>query len=515
MLDTDLLAQLRTLLSDLPSKLSLVQDSSRHEKEEELTGMLAEIASVSAHVEHIRSGKTSATPRFELHRDGAATGISFRGIPGGHEFTSLVLALLNSSGKGKLPDAGIQARIARLQGPVSLRTYVSLSCTNCPDVVQALNVMSLFHADFQHEMVDGDLVIEEVQALGLQGVPAVVHDGHLLHSGKADLASLLDTLESSLGTTQIAPESAQEFDVIVVGGGPAGSSAAIYSARKGLRTALVAGRIGGQVKDTRGIENLISVPYTEGPQLAADLHKHLSSYEVTILENRTVERITDHGTAKEVLLKGGERLSAPALIMATGAQWRELGVPGEKEHIGRGVAFCPHCDGPFYKGKPVAVVGGGNSGVEAAIDLAGICSHVTLFEFADALRADAVLVEKLRSLPNTTIHTSARSTKVVGDGTKVSALEWEDRTTGQAQVTALEGVFVQIGLSPQSQLVKELVAVNRIGEIVIDEKCRTNVPGIYAAGDVTTVPWKQIVISMGEGAKAALAAFEDRMRSGT
>lgn len=512
MLDTDLLAQLRTLLSDLPVRLSLVQDLSSHEKEEELAGMLSDIASTSPHVEHLRSGRTSAVPRFELHRDGSPTGISFRGIPGGHEFTSLVLALLNAAGRGKLPDAGIQARIARLQGPVRLSTYVSLSCTNCPEVVQALNLMTLHHPDFQHELVDGDLVIEEVQSLGLQGVPAVVRDGRLLHSGKAELAGLLETLEAALGSVPAEAVTVADYDVVVVGGGPAGSSAAIYSARKGLRTALVAGRIGGQVKDTKGIENLISVPYTEGPALAADLMQHLSAYDVTILENRTVEEVVN-GETKEVRLKGGEILRAPALIVATGAQWRQLGVPGEKEHIGRGVAFCPHCDGPFYKGKPVAVVGGGNSGVEAAIDLAGICSHVTLFEFADQMRADQVLIDKLKSLPNTTVHTGARTTKVVGDGSKVSALEWEDRASGEAKVTELEGVFVQIGLSPQSQVVKDLVEVNRVGEIVIDEKCRTSVPGIYAAGDVTTVPWKQIVISMGEGAKAALAAFEDRMRS--
>lgn len=512
MLDADLLEQLRTLLSELPVRLSLVQDLSDHEKEEELSGMLAAIASTSGHVEHVRSERTSAVPRFELHRDGAPTGISFRGIPGGHEFTSLVLALLNAAGKGKLPDAGIQARIGRLQGPVRLSTYVSLSCTNCPEVVQALNLMALFHADFRHEMVEGDLVIEEVQALGLQGVPAVVHKGTLLHSGKAELAGLLETLEASLGSVPAQESSATEYDVVVVGGGPAGSAAAIYSARKGLRTALVAGRIGGQVKDTKGIENLISVPYTEGPALAADLLKHLSAYDVTILENRTVEEVVN-GDLKEIRIKGGEILKAPALIVATGAQWRKLGVPGEAEHMGRGVAFCPHCDGPFYKGKPVAVVGGGNSGVEAAIDLAGICSHVTLFEFADTMRADQVLIDKLRSLPNTTIHTSARTTKVVGDGTKVSALEWEDRQSGEVRITELDGIFVQIGLSPQSAIVKDLVEINRTGEIVIDEKCRTSVPGIYAAGDVTTVPWKQIVISMGEGAKAALAAFEDRMRS--
>ena len=303
-----------------------------------------------------------------------------------------------------------------------------------------------------------------------------------------------------------------EYDVVVVGGGPAGAAAAIYSARKGLRTALVAAKIGGQVEETRGIENLIGTPYTEGPQLSASLQKHLASYPIELLEHRKVERVTN-GEKKEVHLKGGEVLETPVVIVATGARWRELGVPGEKEYLGRGVAFCPHCDGPFYKGKRVAVVGGGNSGVEAAIDLAGICAHVTLVEFLDELRADAVLVRNLRALPNVTVITSARTTEIVGGADGVTALRYQDKKTEAPRDVEISGVFVQIGLVPNSAFIKELVETNRAGEIVIDARCRTSVPGIYAAGDVSTVPYKQIVIAMGEGAKAALAAFEDRIRA--
>jgi alkyl hydroperoxide reductase subunit F len=439
--------------------------------------------------------------------------VSFRGVPGGHEFSSLVLAILNADGKGRLPDAGLMARIRALKGPVRLRTIVSLECTNCPDVVQALNLMALVHPDFQHEMWDGGLHPEEVERLAVQGVPAVFAGDVLLHVGKADLGQLLERLEAQFGAAEAAPAepTVHEADIAIVGGGPAGVAAAVYSARKGLRTVLVAGRIGGQVRDTLGIENLISVPYTEGPRLAEDLRTHLHKTGVQVLDGRTVEAVAD-GEAKELRLKGGERVRAAQLIIATGAKWRELGVPGEREHIGHGVAFCPHCDGPFFKGRRVAVIGGGNSGIEAAIDLAGICSQVTVLEFGGELRADAVLQKKLRSLPNVEVHTMARTTQVVGDGGAVTALRWEDRAAKAEREIALDGVFVQIGLAPNSAMVKDLVEVNRAGEIVVDARGRTSRPGIYAAGDVANIPFKQIVIAMGDGAKVALAAFEDRMR---
>jgi len=513
MLDADLAEQLKSVFGTLSSDLVLSVAPSGHERQGELRELLDGLAATSPRLSVLESGHHSPVPRFALLKDGAPTGVVFRGIPGGHEFTSLVLAILNADGKGKLPDAGVLARIKALRGPVRLRTFVSLECTNCPDVVQALNLMALVHDDFQHEMWDGALAPEEVERLRIQGVPAVFDGDVLVHVGKADLAGLLETLEEKLGVeaSAVATDSVQEFDLVVVGGGPAGAAAAIYSARKGLRVAVVAGRIGGQVRDTLGIENLVSVPYTEGPKLSSDLRGHLESVGVAILDNRTVEELVD-GETKELRLRGGELVRAAQVILATGAKWRELGVPGEKEYIGRGVAFCPHCDGPFYKGRRVAVVGGGNSGVEAAIDLAGICSEVTLLEFGETLKADAVLQRKLAALPNATVVRMARTAEVVGDGRKVTALKWEDRATGALVEKELDGVFVQIGLSPNSAVVKDLVETNRAGEIVVDGRGRTSKPGIYAAGDVTTIPFKQIVISMGDGAKVALAAFEDRLR---
>lgn len=513
MLDADLIAQLTQVFAPLNADLTLVVAPSEDDRQAELLDLLAGLAAASTRVRVVTEGHPSPVPRFTLLKNGSPTGVAFRGVPGGHEFTSLVLAILNADGKGRLPDAGVQARIRALRGPVRLRTFVSLECTNCPEVVQALNLMALLHDDFQHEMWDGALAQEEVERLKIQGVPAVFAGDQLLHVGKADLAGLLETLEEQIGSVQVvSTQAVQSFDQVVVGGGPAGAAAAIYSARKGLKVAVVAGRIGGQVRDTLGIENLISVPYTEGPRLANDMRTHLEGAGVTVLDNRAVETLED-GEVKRLRLKGGEVVEAGQVIMATGAKWRELGVPGEKEHIGRGVAFCPHCDGPFYKGKRVAVVGGGNSGVEAAIDLAGICTEVTLFEYGEALKADAVLQKKLRSLPNTRIVVMARTAEVVGDGSRVTALRYEDRTTKVVQTLELDGVFVQIGLSPNSALVKDLVEINKAGEIIVDTRGRTSRPGIYAAGDVTTLPFKQIIIAMGDGAKVALAAFEDRLRA--
>jgi len=516
MLDPDIRQQLIQLFASLEGTLELRLAGGEHPKRAELRELLADVAAASPRItlRELPEPEAGGGPRFELHRDQAFTGIAFRGVPGGHEFSSLVLAILNADGRGRLPDAGIQVRIRALRGPIRLRTYVSLSCTNCPDVVQALNLMAVLHPDFQHEMVDGGLAEDEVQRLGIQAVPSVFAGATLLHVGKATLGELLEKLEEHFGraSAPAAETAPRDFDVLVLGGGPAGASAAIYSARKGLRTALVAQKLGGQVQDTLGIENLISVPRTEGPRLAADLAKHLAAYPVEILEHRKVERVVD-GPMKELHLQGGEVLRAPALIVATGARWRELGVPGEQEYLGRGVAFCPHCDGPFYKDRRVAVVGGGNSGVEAAIDLAGICSHVTLLEFAPELRADQVLVAHLGRLPNVDVVTNARTQEVLGDGAGVIGLRMEDRASGQLRTVDLDGVFVQIGLAPNSAVVRDLVQTSRSGEILIDAGCRTSAPGIYAAGDVSSVPFKQIVIAMGEGAKAALSAFEDRIRN--
>lgn len=511
MLDDAILEQLRPLFADLPVSLTLVLRPSTHDRQPELVTLARQLAGVAPAIDTRIDGEAAAIPTLEILRDGVPTGITFRGVPGGHEFTSLVLAMLNAAGKGRLPDEALTARIRTLAPGARIRTYVSLDCTNCPDVVQALNVVATLHPDTAHEMIDGALVPDEVARLGIQGVPAVFVEDELVHSGRATFLELLAKLEARLGATADASASlvaVRDFDVVVIGGGPAGASAAIYSARKGLKVALVTDRIGGQVQETLGIENLIGTTYTEGKRLSADLEGHMRAAEVTVLEHRRVASIS-RGARKEIRLEGGERLQATSVIVATGAKWRELEVPGEREYLGRGVAFCPHCDGPFYKGKQVAVVGGGNSGIEAALDLAGIVAHVTVLEYGNTLRADAVLVERARQRPNVTILTSVRTTAILGDGQKVTALAYEDRASKARQELALDGVFVQIGLVPNSGFLGGLVERNGRGEIVVDAKGRTSETGIYAAGDVTTVPYKQIVIAMGEGAKVALTAFED------
>lgn len=513
MLDNNMLKQLEEVFKSLENKVELVFDESKHEKQGELVAMLESVASVSKNIEAISSTKSSESPRFTLRYQGSENGIAFSGIPGGHEFSSLILAILNSDSKGKLPDEAFIKRIQRLKGPIKLRTFISLSCENCPDVVQALNIMSIFHPEFEHEMVDGAFFQKEVESLGVQSVPSVIGGTDLISAGKTSLPELLKKLEEKFGVSDeqsSGPVDLGLFDVVVVGGGPAGASSAIYSARKGLKTAIIAERMGGQVQDTKGIENLISVNYTEGPQLAAQLAKHIAEYEIKVLEHRRVKGV-QNDVLKHIELDSGETLQTKSMIIATGAKWRELGVPGEKEYIGKGVAYCPHCDGPMYKGKNVAVVGGGNSGVEAAIDLAGIVKHVTILEFGSELKADQVLINKAKSLENVSIITDARSTEVVGDGQKVHGLEYEDRKSSEMKKIDLDGVFVQIGLAPNSSFIKDVVETNKFGEIIVDGKCKTNVEGIYAAGDVTTIPYKQIIIAMGEGAKAALSAFEDRM----
>ena len=479
---------------------------------------LNDFASTSSHLNLEKHEVDGETLSFTLLKNGEDTGITFRGIPNGHEFTSLLLAVLNADGKGKnLPDEGIASRIQSLKGDIRLQTYVSLTCTNCPDVVQTLNIFALLNLGIRHEMVDGALFQAEVDKLGVQAVPSVYADGKLIHVGRGSLSELLEKLEEKYPSSGEAENKEntpirRTFDVVVLGGGPAGSSAAIYSARKGLKVAMVAERIGGQVKETVGIENLISVPYTTGNQLADNLRTHLTHYPIELFENRRIESVSLLGADKQIKVKGGEVFVAPAVIIATGAGWRRLNVEGEAEYIGRGVAFCPHCDGPFYAGKEVAVVGGGNSGIEAAIDLSAICKKVTVVEFMDELKADQVLQDKARSLPNIEILTSTQTTKVIGNGEKVTAIQLKNRQNGEEHTLNLDGIFVQIGLSANSQPFVGDLEMTRIGEIVIDAHCRTNVPGVYAAGDVSSVPYKQIIIAMGEGAKAALSAFEDRVR---
>lgn len=514
MLDPSIVAQLGQVFAPLSSSFTLVASGSEEPAYGDLVTLVTELASASPKLAVKLDDVSRDGVLLRLERDGALLPMSFRGVPGGHELSSLVLAILHADGRGKRPDDGILARVRALAGSPVVRTYVSLSCENCPDVVQALGLMALTHESFTHEMVDGALFPEEVAKLGIQGVPAVFVGDKLVHSGKASFAELLVTLERELGSQPREATGPRElsYDVVVIGGGPAGASAAIYTARKGLKTAIVTENLGGQLKETLGIENMIGQKRTEGARLAADLEAHVAVYGIDVLEHRKVSRVVN-GPTKTLEIQGGERVSAPILIVATGAKWRELGVTGEKEYLGRGVAFCPHCDGPFYAKKKIAVVGGGNSGVEATIDLAAIASHVTLLEYADSLKADDVLQKKLRSLPNVDVIVSAKTLEVVGDGAKVNALRYEDRASGEAKTLTLDGVFVQIGLLPNSAIVRDVVATNRFGEIVVDEKGRTDAAGIYAAGDVTNVPYKQIVIAMGEGAKVALAAFEDRMKA--
>jgi NADH-dependent peroxiredoxin subunit F len=514
MLDAGIIEQLKTVYQALQNEITLVISKSEHSQRDELLELVRDIKSTSSNILLKEADEVSPIPKLTIDYKGNPTGITFLGVPGGHEFTSLVLAILNADGKGKLPDETILNRVKRLRGPIELRTFISLSCENCPEVVQALNLMALVKPDFKHSMIDGGLVQDEVKRLGIQGVPSVMVGDRLLNSGKSSLMDLIGKLEEEFGIDESNVAFGQSdlgvYDVVVLGAGPGGASAAIYSARKGLKTAIIAERIGGQVQDTKGIENLISVKYTEGPQLAAQLFQHVSAYDIKLLEHRRVKHI-QQGEMKRIELESGEILVTKSLIVATGAKWRELGIPGEKEYLGRGVAFCPHCDGPYFKGKDIAVIGGGNSGVEAAIDLAGIVKSVTLFEFNPELKADRVLVNKLESLPNVKIVKNARTNRVIGDNGKVTALEYEERSTGELKAVELEGVFVQIGLVPNSSFMKNIVETNRFGEIIVDDKCRTNVPGIYAAGDVTNVPYKQIIIAMGEGAKAGLSSFEDIM----
>lgn len=513
MLDLAMKDQLSGIFAGLTTNYIFdVTVAPEHENRHELLELLNDVASCSDKLSvQVTDGDGL---EFSLLKNGEKTGIKFRGVPNGHEFTSLLLAILNSDGKGKnIPDESICNKVKALNGPVKLTTYVSLTCTNCPDVVQALNVMATLNPQITHEMVDGAINQEEVEAMKVQGVPSVFADGKLIHVGRGDFGELLGKLEAQYGVKEEnLPVVEKNYDVIIVGGGPAGSAAAIYTARKGLNVAVVADRIGGQVKETVGIENMISVSQTTGQQLALDLMAHMKDYPIDILEHRRIEKVELGDREKLLTTSTGEKLIAPAVIVATGASWRRLNVPGETEYIGRGVAFCPHCDGPFYKGKRVAVIGGGNSGVEAAIDLAGICSKVTLLEFADELKADQVLQDKVRSLPNVEIFMHSQTMEVLGNGEKVTAIRIKDRKTEEVRNIELDGIFVQIGLAANSGPFRDVVDTNRPGEIVIDSHCRTSVPGIYAAGDVSTVPYKQIIISMGEGAKAALTAFEDRMR---
>ena len=518
MLDQDIKEQLRGLFIGLKGRYTLqVEADGAHEHTAQLLEFVRDVASTSGRIDVDEvSGPRAGSLRFGLVRDGQATGVSFRGTPGGHEFSSLVLAVLNADGQGKtLPDEGLRRRISTLRGPIALRTYVSLTCTNCPDVVQALNMVALLHPEVEHEMVDGALFQEEVGELGIQGVPAVYANGEPLHTGRATLGELVDRLEERFGGAAADAAAPVErcFDVLVLGGGPAGVAAAIYLARKeGLRVGLMANRIGGQVNDTVTVVNLLSMGSVSGRELSSGWREHLYANGVEVFESRKIESLDLESREKQIAAKGGEVFRAPAVIIATGASWRRLGLEREEQLLGRGVHFCPHCDGPFYKDKRVAVVGGGNSGIEAAIDLARICSHVTVLEFGGACRADSVLMDKLRSMGNTEVFVNSQATRILSDADRFIGLRVKDRASNKERDIRFDGVFVRLGLAPNSQAFINRLPLTPRKEIVVDASCRTSIPGVYAAGDVTNVPYKQRVIAIGEGAKAALAAFEDRMR---
>ncbi len=513
MLNTALKDQLKGLFSTLEAKYSLeVEASPSHPKYGELTALCAEVALCSDNLETtVREGNDF---RLRILKNGTPTGISFRAVPTGHEFSSLVLAIINADGGGKnLPDEYTSERIKALKTPIKLTTYMSLTCTNCPDVIQSLNLFALLNKGIEHEAVDGAINTAEVDSLGIQAVPTVYADGKQIHVGRGSLSELLDKLEAIYSSEEPIIDTGESFyDVIVAGGGPAGVTSAIYLARKGLNVAVIAERIGGQVNETVGIENIPSVMYTTGKELANDLRTQAEACGVALLENRTMESFSIEDNLKVIKVRGGHTFRAAQLIIATGARWRRLGIEGEEEYIGKGVAFCPHCDGPLFADKTVAVIGGGNSGIEAAIDLAGLCSKVIVYEYMDTLKADSVLQEKLRSLGNVEVYTSSQTTKIIGDGSRVTALEVKNRVTDIVQEIELDGVFIQIGLSANSELFSEALETNKIGEILTDKNCRTSLAGVYAAGDVSDTSYKQIIISMGEGAKAALSAFDDKIR---
>lgn len=516
MLDQNLLNAVKSYSEKMTRPINFVLGSGEHPKRAELLDFLSQIASTSDKIVFNETDTDASLPSpisFKIMTEGKDTGIIFSGIPGGHEFTSLVLAILQSGGHTLKLDEGIQNLVKRINQPLTFQTYISLSCHNCPDVVQALNQFALLNDNITNEMIDGGLFQEQVEANNIQGVPAVFLNGKPFANGKVDTAKLIEKLQEQYPDllNALSDDTAQleRQDVTIIGGGPAGVAAAIYTARKGLKVTIVADRIGGQVKDTQGIENLISVPMTTGSELSANFIKHLGEYEITIKEHVSVKQLTETRDENYAIhLNTGEQFETRSIILATGAQWRKLNVPGEEENIGNGVAYCPHCDGPFFKGKNVAVIGGGNSGVEAALDLAGIVKHVTVFEFADTLKADQVLINKAKSKDNIDIIASAATQEIKATDGKVSSIVYEDRSTGETKELELSAVFVQIGLVPNSEFVKGFVDVNRFGEIEIDERCQTDRKGIFACGDVTTVPFKQINIAMGEGSKAALSAFE-------
>ncbi|KUM43377.1 alkyl hydroperoxide reductase subunit F [Pseudomonas sp. EpS/L25] len=517
MLDANLKAQLKTYLERVTRPIEIVASLDDGAKSREMLSLLQDIAGLSDQVSLSTDGSDARRPSFALLTPGQNIDLRFAGLPMGHEFTSLVLALLQVGGHPSKASQDVIEQVKALDGDYQFETYFSLSCQNCPDVVQALNLMAVLNPRVKHVAVDGALFQEEVERRQVMAVPSVYLNGEPFGQGRMGLEEIVAKLDTGAAARSADKLNAKDaFDVLVIGGGPAGAAAAVYAARKGIRTGVAAERFGGQVLDTLAIENFISIKETEGPKLAMALEEHVKQYEVDIMNLQRAQQLIpahDASGLHEVRFADGGSLKAKTLILATGARWREMNVPGEQEYRNRGVAYCPHCDGPLFKGKRVAVIGGGNSGVEAAIDLAGIVAQVTLIEYDGQLRADAVLQRKLFSLPNVTVITSALTSEVKGDGQKLNGLVYKDRNSSEFHHLDLEGVFVQIGLVPNTDWLKGTVELSPRGEIEVDARCQTSLPGVFAAGDVTTVPYKQIIIALGEGAKASLAAFDHLIRT--
>ncbi|MGL6111503.1 MAG: alkyl hydroperoxide reductase subunit F [Rubrivivax sp.] len=521
MLDDNLKAQLKAYLERVTRQVELVSSLDDRPASQEMRELLDEIGALSDKIAVRHDGNDARRPSFSISQTGADMGVRFAAIPMGHEFTSLVLALLQAGGHPPKVEADVIEQIQALRSDdgsdFAFETYMSLSCHNCPDVVQALNLMAVLNPRIRHVAIDGGLFQAEVDARQVMAVPMVFLNGAMFHSGRIELADILAKIDTGAAARDAAKLGAKEaFDMLIVGGGPAGAAAAVYAARKGIRTGVVAERFGGQTLDTMGIENFISVQETQGPTFAAAMEAQVRSYGVDIMNSQRVTAIDPApkpGGEITVTLSNGAALKSRSVVLATGARWRNVNVPGEQEYRNKGVAYCPHCDGPLFKGKRVAVIGGGNSGVEAAIDLAGVVAHVTLIEFTDQLKADAVLVNKLKSLPNVEIHTGAQTTEITGADGRVNGLVYKDRASGEVHHAALEGVFVQIGLVPNTEWLRGTVELSKYGEILIDDKCATSLAGVFAAGDATTVPYKQIIIASGEGSKAALSAFDHLIRS--
>ncbi|MEY4662367.1 MAG: Alkyl hydroperoxide reductase subunit [Pseudomonadota bacterium] len=516
MLDDTLKAQLQQYLGLLRQPIRLVASLDDSQTGAEMKELLETIVGLSDKVSLDTSGNDARKPSFQVVREGESQGVRFAGLPLGHEFTSLVLALLWTGGHPPKVEPEIIDSIKALDGDFSFEVYMSLSCHNCPDVVQALSLMAIFNPKVKTVVIEGGAFQQEVEERQIMAVPMVFLNGQVFGSGRMSVEEIVAKLDTGAATREAAKLDAKDpFEVLIIGGGPAGAAAAVYAARKGIRVGVAAERFGGQTNDTMAIENYISVLETDGPKFAAALEAQVRQYGVDIMNLQCADKLTPAGAdgLVHIQMENGATLKAKTVILSTGARWRNVNVPGEAEYKNKGVAYCPHCDGPLFKGKRTAVIGGGNSGIEAAIDLAGIVEHVTVIEFAEQLKADAVLVNKLNSLPNVTVHTNAQTTEITGDGSKVNGIRYKDRATGTEHHVELAGVFVQIGLVPNTEFLKGTVELSKFGEIVVDAKGHTNVPGVFAAGDCTTVPYKQIVIAAGEGAKAALSAFDHLIRS--